>query len=86
MGRPAYAGSLKFEISSKSPIFSEKPELCKRSNDSFTIPAMPFKFSCLVFETGRAYWLLEDPPGQLHGDINDSDEPIEVMVIEFKTQ
>jgi len=28
---------------------------------------------------------LEDPPGELHGDVNDSDEPIEVMVIEMKS-
>lgn len=38
----------------------------------------------LVFETGKAYWLNEDPPNTLHGDINESDEPIEVMVIEIK--
>ena len=40
--------------------------------------------SPLNFETGAAYWLTEDPPGTLHGDINESDEPIEVMVIELK--
>ncbi len=39
----------------------------------------------LNFETGVAYWLTEDPPGTLHADINESDEPIEVMVIEIKT-
>ena len=38
----------------------------------------------LAFETGKAYWLNEDPPNTLHGDINESDEPIEVMVIEIK--
>lgn len=38
----------------------------------------------LVFETGKAYWYNEDPPGQLHGDVNLSSEPIEVMVIEMK--
>lgn len=40
--------------------------------------------SDLNFESGAAYWLTEDPPGALHGDINESDEPIEVMVIELK--
>jgi hypothetical protein len=40
--------------------------------------------SDLNFESGVAYWLTEDPPGTLHGDINESDEPIEVMVIELK--
>src|SRR5262245_41460750 len=39
----------------------------------------------LVFETGKAYWLNEDPPNSLHGDINESNEPIEVMVIEIKS-
>ncbi len=42
------------------------------------------EISSLVFETGKAYWLDEDPPGTLHADINESDEPIEVMVIQFK--
>jgi quercetin dioxygenase-like cupin family protein len=41
--------------------------------------------SDLTFETGTAYWLEEDPPNTLHGDINESDEPIEVMVIEIKS-
>jgi quercetin dioxygenase-like cupin family protein len=39
----------------------------------------------LAFESGKAYWLDEDLPGTLHGDINESDEPIEVMVIEIKS-
>lgn len=39
----------------------------------------------LVFETGKAYWLDEDLPNTLHGDVNESDEPIEVMVIEIKS-
>jgi beta-alanine degradation protein BauB len=39
----------------------------------------------LVFETGKAYWLTEDLPNTLHGDINESNEPIEVMVIEIKS-
>jgi len=42
--------------------------------------------SDLVFETGKAYWLDADPEGELHGDVNLSDEPIEVMVIEFKKE
>lgn len=40
--------------------------------------------SPLNFETGVAYWLTQDPPDTLHADINESDEPIEVMVIELK--
>lgn len=41
--------------------------------------------SDLVFEDGKAYWLTEDPPESLHADINPSQEPIEVMVIEVKS-
>ena len=39
----------------------------------------------LVFEDGKSYWLPEDPPGTLHGDINISQEPVEVVVIEVKS-
>ena len=39
----------------------------------------------LNIETGAAYWFTQDPPGTLHGDVNESDEPIEVMLIEIKT-
>jgi hypothetical protein len=42
------------------------------------------EISDLKFDTGVAYWLTEAPPETLHGDINESDEPIEVMVIELK--
>lgn len=38
----------------------------------------------LKFDTGKAYWLTEDPPETFHGDVNESEEPIEVMVIEIK--
>jgi beta-alanine degradation protein BauB len=38
----------------------------------------------LVLETGKAYWLDADPPGKLHGDTNDSGQPIEMMVIEMQ--
>jgi hypothetical protein len=36
----------------------------------------------MVWETGKAYWLDADPPGQLHGDLNRTNEPIEVMVVQ----
>ncbi len=36
------------------------------------------------WETGNAYWLGPDPPGELHGDVNRGDEPIEVIVVELK--
>lgn len=38
----------------------------------------------LVLETGKAYWLDADPPGELHGDRNDSSKPLELMVIEMQ--
>lgn len=40
--------------------------------------------SLLTFETGKAYWYTQDAPGTLHADLNLTDEPIEVMVIEVK--
>ena len=36
------------------------------------------------WETGRAYWLPPDPPGELHKDVNDTTKTIEVMVVEMK--
>ena len=36
------------------------------------------------WETGNAYWLDADPPGELHGDVNPGPEPIEVMVLELQ--
>jgi beta-alanine degradation protein BauB len=37
----------------------------------------------LLCEAGKAYWYPADLPG-LHGDINETDEPVEVMLIEIK--
>jgi beta-alanine degradation protein BauB len=36
------------------------------------------------WETGKAYWLDADPPGKMHGDLNDTNETIEVIVVEMK--
>jgi beta-alanine degradation protein BauB len=36
------------------------------------------------WEKGKAYWLGVDPPGQQHGDVNDTGQPIEVIVVELK--
>ena len=36
------------------------------------------------WETGKAYWLSADPPGEMHKDVNDTGKPIEVMVVEMK--
>jgi beta-alanine degradation protein BauB len=36
------------------------------------------------WESGKAYWLDADPPGQMHGDLNDTSNPIEVIVVELK--
>jgi quercetin dioxygenase-like cupin family protein len=37
----------------------------------------------VTWETGSAYWLPADPPGERHGDLNEGTEPIEVMVVEL---
>lgn len=37
----------------------------------------------MTWETGKAYWLDADPPGELHGDLNRTSEPIEVMVVQL---
>jgi quercetin dioxygenase-like cupin family protein len=38
----------------------------------------------MTWETGSAYWLEADPPGELHGDVNEGNEPIEVIVVQLK--
>jgi quercetin dioxygenase-like cupin family protein len=37
-----------------------------------------------VWETGKAYWLPANPPHTMHRDVNVSDHPIEVMVVEVE--
>ncbi|HEY6548457.1 MAG TPA: hypothetical protein VI589_11140, partial [Vicinamibacteria bacterium] len=37
----------------------------------------------VTWETGNAYWLTADPPGERHGDLNEGPAPIEVMVVEM---
>ena len=37
------------------------------------------------WESGKAYWLDADPPGQMHADVNDTSHPIEVIVVELRT-
>ena len=37
-----------------------------------------------VWQNGRAYWLDADPPNTMHADVNNTDTPIEVMVVELK--
>ena len=36
------------------------------------------------WERGKAYWLDADPAGQTHADVNNTDRPIEVIVVELK--
>ncbi len=40
--------------------------------------------SQLIFETGKSYWMDADPEGELHGDVNNGNENIEVLVIELQ--
>src|SRR5579863_2117271 len=51
---------------------------------TLTIPHDDGSAHRLVLETGKAYWLDADPPGKLHGDDNDSNRQIELMVVEMK--
>jgi len=37
----------------------------------------------VTWETGKAYWLTADPPGEKHGDLNEDKDPVEVMVVEM---
>lgn len=36
------------------------------------------------WQKGRAYWLGKDPAGETHADVNETDKPIEVIVVELK--
>jgi hypothetical protein len=36
------------------------------------------------WERGKAYWLDADPAGQTHADVNDTDRPIELIVVELQ--
>lgn len=36
------------------------------------------------WERGKAYWLGKDLPGKMHADLNDTTQPIEVIVAELK--
>jgi hypothetical protein len=38
----------------------------------------------MTWETGKAYWLDADPPGEQHGDMNRTKEPIEVIVVQMR--
>lgn len=38
----------------------------------------------MTWETGSAYWLEADPPGEMHGDVNEGSEPVEVIVVQLK--
>lgn len=38
----------------------------------------------MTWETGKAYWLDADPPGTLHGDVNEGPAAVEVIVVEMK--
>jgi uncharacterized RmlC-like cupin family protein len=36
------------------------------------------------YETGKAYWQQPMPAGLMHKDVNDTDRPIELIVVELK--
>ncbi|HEY4393285.1 MAG TPA: hypothetical protein VGP64_04455 [Polyangia bacterium] len=51
---------------------------------TLTLPQQGGGTRRLDLETGKAYWLDADPPGTSHGDDNDSDRQIELMIVELK--
>jgi len=38
----------------------------------------------VTWETGNAYWLEADEPGTMHGDVNEGDAPMVVVIVEMK--
>ena len=42
------------------------------------------KINTYNWERGKAYWLGVDPPNQTHADVNNTDKPIEVIVVKLK--
>ena len=36
------------------------------------------------YETGRAYWQAPMPSGEMHKDVNDTNQTIELIVVEMK--
>jgi hypothetical protein len=38
------------------------------------------------WEDGKAYWLDADPPGKMHGDVNEGPGTIEVIVVELQKE
>ena|SRR5258708_6218209 len=44
------------------------------------------EISYLDFPTGTVTWVAPDPPQTEHACINETDEPIEIMVIQFKNK
>jgi hypothetical protein len=39
-----------------------------------------------TWEDGKAYWLDKDPPGKLHGDLNEGPDTMEVIVVELQKE
>ena len=79
----------------KSIIFPNQPLTVHRHDHGRTIVALKggtldvvdekgATVKRVTWETGKAYWLDRDPPGQQHGDLNRGTEPIEVIVVELR--
>jgi hypothetical protein len=50
--------------------------------DLATVDAVGHK-TVTHYETGKAYWQAPMPPGQMHKDVNDTDQLIELVVVEL---
>ena len=79
----------------KSSVMPVQPRAVRRHDHGRTIVALKGgtldvvdaqgrTIKKLTWETGKAYWLDVDPPGEQHGDLNRGKEPIEVIVVEMR--
>ncbi|MFN8060261.1 MAG: hypothetical protein U0Q12_13985 [Vicinamibacterales bacterium] len=73
----------------KSPLSMHRHEhgraLVALKGGQVTIQNDKGKKTPVVWETGKAYWLDADPPGnEQHADVNEGTDPIEVIVVELK--
>ncbi|HVF69503.1 MAG TPA: hypothetical protein VNA13_02970 [Xanthomonadales bacterium] len=79
-------------------VIHKSKKLPFHRHDSFRI-AIPLTDACLryvyegknetklnVWKKGQAYWLEPNPKGEMHGYINESENDIEVIVVELKSK
>lgn len=77
-------------ITPRQPLTMHRHEhpraLVALKGGTITITKQGGPSQAVVWETGKAYWLTADPPGELHADVNDGPEPVEVVVVELQKE